>query len=130
MAPIIATLLANKPYRLSLAVRALKAVPVSVLLLLFLVMGSAVALSPVTSGQLFALAPNESGPENDDQAPVISSVAVLRSRKAEVGSPPTAVGASSPQRKADALSRSPHLVPAARVGAWAKLDGAGISMRC
>jgi hypothetical protein len=130
MAPIIVTLLANKPYRLWLAVRALRAVPVSGLLLLFLVMGSAVALSPVASEYLFAATQNESGPEDDDQPPVISPVAVLRSRKAEVGWPPIAVSTFSPRLKADALSRSPLLLPAAPVGAGAKLDGAGISMRC
>lgn len=130
MAPILATLLANKPYRFSLAVRALRAVSVSGLLLLFLVMGSAVALSPVASEYLVAATQNESGPEDDDPAPAISPVAVLRSRKAEAGSPPTVVSASAPRLKADALFRSPHLVPAAPVGAWANLDGAGIFLRC
>jgi hypothetical protein len=131
MAPIIPTILANKHRPLSPAVRALGAVPVSALLVLVLMMGCAVALSPVASGYLSPPAQNESGPEDDEQAPVTSSsVAIPRSRKPEVGSPRSAVSAPSARLGAGAVSHSPLLVPATRVSAWAKLDGAGISMRC
>jgi hypothetical protein len=130
MAPIISTLLASKHHRLWPAVSALGAVPLPALLILLLVLGCAVGLSPVASGHLLAPAQNESGPEDDEQAPGTSSVAVPRSRKAEVGPPPTAVSAPSGRLKAVALPRSPLPVPPSPAGAWAKLDGAGISMRC
>ena len=130
MAPIIATILANKHHPLSPAVRALGAVPVSGLLILLLTVGCVVALSPVASGYLSAPNPNESGSDDDEQVPTTASVAVPRSRKPEVGSRPTAASASSPLLKTGALPLSPSLVPPAPAGAWVKLDGAGISMRC
>jgi len=128
--PVMVTARANKQHWLSPAGRSLWTLPVSGVLLFLLMIGGAGTLFPAAHEHPSTGAPSESGLEDTDTdetpTPAAPLVSVSRSRKTKSGFSPTA---SSLQLNASTL---PHtwLSSALPVGAFAKQNGPGISMRC
>jgi hypothetical protein len=130
----MATARANRQHWLSPAGRSFWTSPVSGLLLFLLLLGGPATWLPRAHEQLSTPAQNESEPEDTDAdetaTPIAPSVGVPRSRKTKGGVSPTPSNASLLLLKAGALPHSRLLISALSVGAFAKRNGAGISMRC
>jgi hypothetical protein len=130
----MATARGNTPQLLSLDGRSLWAVAVSGLLLSLLIIGEAATLLPAVDEPLST--PVLSGPEQEGTdkvakaIQVVPSVAIPRALKPRGAISGISADASVLLISADPLPYSGQLISARRVGAFAMLSGAGISMRC
>ena len=130
----MATARVNKQHWLLPTGRSLGTVPVFGVLLFLLLIGGAGTSLPSAHELLSTPAHNASELQDTDEdetaAPATTSVGVPRSRKTKGGFSPAPSNVSSLLLNAGALPHSRRLLSALPVGAFAKLNGAGISMRC